>query len=143
MIKHTRKITIPVNDPNKKNCPSCNKIKPLSEFYKRKERGKGVRCYCKICQSMRKKLNWPKERKYKYKSNFNITIEQYDEMFKTQNGVCAICGEKIKIRLCIDHCHKTLKVRGLLCSHCNLGLGYFKDNLDILASATSYLINSV
>jgi hypothetical protein len=59
----------------------------------------------------------------------------------SQNGCCSICGEKTE-KLVIDHCHSTNIVRGLLCGRCNTGLGQFRDDLDILASASSYLINS-
>jgi len=63
-----------------------------------------------------------------------------------QNGKCAICkkpetrktGNKIR-ELSIDHCHKTGKVRGLLCDSCNNGLGRFKDSVKLLESALKYL----
>ena len=61
-------------------------------------------------------------------------------MKTNQNNKCLICGnEQDGKDLAIDHCHTTNKVRGLLCNSCNLGLGCFKDNLDILASAIKYL----
>lgn len=73
---------------------------------------------------------------------------QYQEMLYSQNGVCAICGraERVIIKnkrlsLAVDHCHKTNMVRGLLCQKCNLAIGLLDDDLDVLASATSYLIN--
>jgi len=71
---------------------------------------------------------------------FGITIEKYKQMLKIQNNVCAICGQKSKIkRLCIDHCHKTNIIRGLLCDSCNKGLGDFKDNIKYIKSAIKYL----
>ena len=50
---------------------------------------------------------------------------------------CMICGSTHK--LCIDHCHTTLNVRGILCSKCNTGLGMFNDNVDALVNAIKYL----
>jgi len=51
---------------------------------------------------------------------YGLTIEDYERIFKTQNGVCAICGNPPKKRaLAVDHHHKTLIVRGLLCWTCN------------------------
>ena len=58
----------------------------------------------------------------------------YAEMFERQRGLCGICHEPMK-RPVLDHCHKTMEVRGLLCSNCNIGLGQFKDNPKLLESA--------
>ena len=61
------------------------------------------------------------------KSRFGITVEQYYEMLKEQDGKCAICGINYgKRKFCIDHCHKTNKVRGLLCNGCNVGIGFYE-----------------
>jgi hypothetical protein len=73
----------------------------------------------------------------------NLSTEQYEEMLRVQNGKCAICKgnetRKFWKNLCIDHDHKTGKVRGLLCHHCNTMLGNVKDNPEILQSAIEYL----
>lgn len=65
-------------------------------------------------------------RKRGLKKLFNLTIEDYDRMFKNQNGKCKICKrhqDEFKQRLSVDHNHLTGKVRGLLCSKCNIALG--------------------
>jgi hypothetical protein len=75
-------------------------------------------------------------------NEIGVTAERYNQIFLDQKGKCAICGihqDDLKTALCLDHCHKTQAIRGLLCSKCNLGLGYFKDNTDSLAAAISYL----
>jgi hypothetical protein len=83
---------------------------------------------------------------YDLKKTFGITTAQYKGMLKAQKGVCAICGnpEEAKRhknqRLAVDHCHTTGKIRGLLCSQCNHGLGSFRDNPDFLAKAISYVM---
>lgn len=77
----------------------------------------------------------------KVKSKYGITQEDYLEMLLNQGGVCAICGEA-GVMLCIDHDHATGKIRGLLCAHCNHGLGKFKDRRDLLARASEYLERS-
>ena len=82
--------------------------------------------------------------KNKLKREYNLTIEDYSEFVGSQNGCCAICGRHQSIfgkKLDIDHCHINGIVRGLLCNQCNQALGLFKDNIDILASAISYLQN--
>ena len=59
-------------------------------------------------------------------------------MVKEQEGLCLICKTKPKL-LYVDHCHKTKKVRGLLCSRCNLCLGQWEDNTEYLEQAINYL----
>ena len=74
---------------------------------------------------------------------FGITAQDYKNMIEKQDYKCAICGSEIGDslgnRLYVDHNHKTGKVRGLLCSECNFGIGKFKDNISILKKAVKYL----
>lgn len=95
-----------------------------------------------------KKDNPDKVRNYKLKYNFGITLKQYNEMLKDQNGVCAICEHSETVRdhktdqlkyLSVDHEHSTGKVRALLCNSCNTGLGMFQDDSNILLAASQYL----
>jgi hypothetical protein len=77
-----------------------------------------------------------------FKNTYGITIDDYNEMFAEQNGCCAICSghqSEFKKSLAVDHCHETGIVRGLLCDHCNLALGKFKDDLNLVKSAARYL----
>lgn len=78
----------------------------------------------------------------KIKRIFGISLNDYNELLKKQNEVCAICGNKEKNgkKLSIDHCHATKKVRGLLCGSCNRALGLLKDNTLFLQKAIEYLI---
>jgi len=75
------------------------------------------------------------------RNKFGITLEQYNEMLASQGGVCAICKQPCETgkSLAVDHCHKTGKVRGLLCQHCNTGFGQFRENKKFLISAISYI----
>lgn len=89
----------------------------------------------------------PRARERNYIKKFGITVEEYNVILEQQKGVCKICnnpetsknnkGEPKK--LAVDHCHITGKIRGLLCIGCNIGLGQFKDNKEILSSAIKYL----
>ena len=74
---------------------------------------------------------------------YNITLEEYKMMLDKQGCACAICGEIPENKLHIDHCHKTDKVRGLLCGSCNRALGLFKDNLDTIEASLIYLKNDL
>lgn len=75
--------------------------------------------------------------------SYGITVEDYEKLFKAQKGKCAICGTSDpgqgKKHLCVDHCHKTGKVRGLLCHQCNRALGLLSDSAKILEKSIKYL----
>ena len=77
--------------------------------------------------------------KYLLKKYYDLPLEEYKNLVEEQRGLCAICGNKQKGRLHVDHCHNTKKVRGLLCQACNHGLGHFRDNASYLVSAIFYL----
>jgi len=82
-------------------------------------------------------------RRCKLKKDYGITLEEYNNLLKKQNGVCAICGKppkKENTLLCIDHNHSTKEIRGLLCHNCNLVLGLVYDNKIILENIINYLI---
>jgi hypothetical protein len=80
-----------------------------------------------------------RERAKALKSHYGMSLEQYDALLEEQGGVCAICGERPEKHLCVDHCHETGTVRGLLCRRCNFGLGYYKDDLRRTMGASAYL----
>jgi hypothetical protein len=100
---------------------------------------------------------WERNKRYKdvEKSRYldvlkkhKITSSDYENMFNSQDGVCAICNkEEVRLsrngvtitRLVIDHCHSTNKIRGLLCHLCNTAIGKFKDNIELLQAAIRYL----
>ena len=78
------------------------------------------------------------------KARYGITLETYNDMLFEQDGVCKICKGKnnSKQSLAVDHCHKTGKIRGLLCSPCNIMLGHSKDNKLTLQEAIMYLMDN-
>ena len=81
-------------------------------------------------------LGWKSALKLKY----GITPEIYDAILRSQDGRCAICkGISQHARLGVDHCHRTGKVRGLICVRCNSALGYLKESLRLFKSAVEYL----
>jgi len=132
-----------------KKCTKCGIEKPLSEYYKDRSRKSGIRNSCKTCDKLKSHV-WRQEdksrtrkcwRDSKLKKKYNITEAQYQEMKLEQNNKCGICKEELGFGhlSAIDHCHKTGKVRALLCRNCNLGLGHFKDSIDVLKSALKYL----
>ena len=84
------------------------------------------------------KASWYKSKRF---DKYGITQELFDNALANQQYSCAICTQKFSdnIRVFVDHCHETGKVRGLLCFHCNTGLGHFKDNKTLLQKAINYL----
>jgi hypothetical protein len=74
---------------------------------------------------------------------FGITVERYDELLDEQSHVCAICEKPEALgykQLAVDHDHATGAIRGLLCHHCNVAIGHFFDDADLLMAAAAYLL---
>ena len=87
-------------------------------------------------------------RKYYLREKYGMTLEDYVELWNKQDGKCWACGqvERIKDRtgrvrkwLSVDHDHRTGKIRGLLCHHCNAVLGHANDDIELLKRLTEYL----
>jgi hypothetical protein len=70
---------------------------------------------------------------------YGISRADYAALLARQGGVCAICGKPPEKTLCVDHCHATGKVRGLLCRQCNFGLGCYAEDQTALIAALAYL----
>lgn len=128
--RHAREMVNYIKDWRKRlrsegKCLNCSQVMPPSR------RGKTL---CKKCNgkaAFRMRL-----------AKYNITPAVFFQMVEDQDGQCAICAVKLGRNLHIDHCHKSGKVRGLLCSRCNTGLGSFMDSAGRLASARDYLIRA-
>lgn len=76
---------------------------------------------------------------------YNLTYDDFKKMVASQDGMCLICGsipdeaDRMHPILCVDHEHKTNKIRGLLCHRCNTGIGQFNDNPELINKAILYL----
>ena len=118
-----------VDTPPTLICTRCKETKPSDSFYLN-QLGKHRRSLeCKSCQ-----------RSGSMKRRYGITLEQFDELVRCQNGGCRICGSRPPgVTLVVDHCHQTGAIRGILCGYCNTGLGFFKDNPDLCKAAENYL----
>src|SRR5262245_46852688 len=82
-----------------------------------------------------------KARRIQLKATYGISPEDYKRMLERQGGLCAICKKKSDETLCVDHCHRTRKLRSLLCRKCNIGLGCFDDDPALLRAAAAYVEN--
>lgn len=155
------------NDDTLRTCSKCGETNPAtSEFFPQK--GKGLRRRCRLChaeyyrnyvkdnhekvKATRKKYRLANpERTKRWRRNnclkqYGLTQETFDDMLKAQGGVCAICGSadprKKGCSFAVDHDHNTGAVRGLLCAHCNRGLGLFGESQSTLEKAAMYLARS-
>lgn len=120
---------------NTGSCKLCLKDYPIEEFIKNVEnKHKKFRksFFCSKCRSIR-------VREYMLKNKYKMdSIEEYDQMLRKQNGLCAICTKEMT-RPCIDHNHTTGKVRSLLCVQCNALIGNSYESVVTLRNAIKYI----
>ena len=151
-----------------KKCTKCKVLKNHIFFHKKTQTKDGLNTVCKECWNasnkewrknnptfgMKNYRSWVQENPVKYKETtrkkglrqYGLSIEDWEDIFNKQNGVCAICNlpetvidKGTKRRLAVDHCHSTGKIRGLLCTKCNKGIGLLNDSPEILDKASAYL----
>lgn len=139
-----------------KRCSVCKQRHELAEFYRSQSSPDGRGYRCKRCDTAARRqyalkhaAKWAESRHaIRIKAIFGIDRDTYEAMLIAQNHACAICktlvGDTAAYRngvrrLSIDHDHDSGKVRGLLCSSCNRGIGLLKDSEDVLAAAIIYL----
>lgn len=139
-----------------KVCRVCKIEKALTEFYAQKKNKDNLKTECKTChyeahkiyranggqekekenRRLRKLADPNYSKNSSYKTRYGITADDYDRMLKEQDGKCKLCNKEEHVRgttpdkkpkrLAVDHCHKTGKVRGLLCHNCNVMLGQYE-----------------
>jgi hypothetical protein len=164
-IEHARDGVSPmIDDVQVKLCLRCRQEKTFNLFPKNRRTKHGIGTYCLTCSAevvrQRRQTEegaqahrdaskkWREANKDRHadnnaRRNYGIEHGGYDQLLAAQEGKCAICkttepGTNMG-RFAIDHCHSSGAVRGLLCSNCNRGLGYFKDDPDRILRAISYL----
>lgn len=124
-------------------------MKPLTDFHRSKRHPQGRYPWCKDCKNARSAgyyKRWTDEQREKHKRRvaawrYGLSAEEYDELIFGEEARCAICGgqDSRRGRLCVDHNHQTGKVRGALCTDCNLAIGYLRDDPELFRKAAAYL----
>jgi len=144
-------------------CKGCNRELDASEFYwktqKQTQRVYKHSSFCRGCYQLSRRAYQqsymktyskpeycPEKREESRVKSYGLTLEDYDDLFESQGGGCAICGSKSPKtprngRFCIDHNHETGEIRGLLCAPCNRALGLFGDDPKTINRAVQYLYN--
>ena len=119
-----------------KLCNRCGIEKPYERFSKRtfSSGNTGYQNKCKDCErEVRREYYKPHQ---DIRRKLKISDTQFEELMDTTH--CNTCGAELT-KKCIDHCHTTLKVRGVLCNNCNTALGLVDDNVDTLKRMVEYL----
>lgn len=119
-------------------CKSCETTKDTSEFLVNRTAKRGHGLYCKVCFN-KQRVRQPDEGRKNVLRNYGLTLSDYDDMFESQQGVCAICSTSQEGSLHVDHCHSTQVVRGLLCGRCNRALGLLDDDVEKFQQSINYL----
>lgn len=139
-------IQVLIDNKSTKYCKSCDLEKSYSEFYikhtKNKPNSYRANTPCKNCSNKKSEQRKLYEKFYNLENKYGITKEEYIKLHNKQNGCCAICNKPESVlgkSLSLDHCHTTNKIRGLLCTNCNLGIGYLKDSIEYLNNSIRYL----
>ncbi len=128
-------------------CRDCLRIKPMADYYLDRTRKHQIHPYCRPCTRARRKARYQRTatpmsiRDNSLWQRYGITGADFDSMLEAQGGRCLICSEAPpgKQRLCVDHCHATGVVRGLLCRRCNTLVGFLEMDTELLRAAQEYI----
>lgn len=111
-------------------CVECKTEKPMDQFNRKISEKTGFQRHCRECN---KRIN----REQYFKHNWGISLEELEQLKLAQNHCCACCGESAE--LVIDHHHETGIIRELLCSPCNVAIGYLNDSIERVNKLAEYL----
>ena len=130
-----------------RTCSTCKEEKPVSAF-KIKRKGSIAATCCKGCSNIMQR-KWrsgnaeakEQARYHRLQRRYDLHKEAFEALYNSQGGKCAICRKEFSShpKACVDHCHHTGKVRGLLCVNCNSGIGHFGDDIGLVELAVKYL----
>ncbi|MFD8809503.1 endonuclease VII domain-containing protein [Streptomyces sp. NPDC059597] len=125
--KVREKVPVP---PGHKRCPQCTVVKPHSDWERNKSSSDGWSSYCRSCRARRNEES-------RLKRQYGLTLAERDAMIASQRGLCVICLNAPAAH--VDHCHRTGRVRGVLCFNCNSAIGKLGDDPEAVRRAAAYL----
>lgn len=139
-----------IDCPPTRRCKRCREVLPLSHFNSDSSRPDGTHPYCRACltayQREYRNRNHdrlaPLRRRSNMRRKYGIAPDVFDALLMKQGSRCAICRCELDMgnHTCVDHCHSTGRIRGILCRKCNTGIGQFSDDPILLATALRYLM---
>lgn len=133
------RISDPDPDARTGTCSVCG---PVKVYRNASRRGTSWRCSSRLLRYTNDRYEDVKDRQreLRFERTYGITPKQYDQMLADQGGVCARCKQPPKtMRLAVDHCHSTGRVRGLLCGPCNTYIGRLEANMNMLDEDLAYI----
>jgi len=144
-----------------KRCSKCKASKSTSEFNKNRRREDGLDLWCRNCvkqnhssyyarnrlkviESTKAKRDPRRHKDLHLQRSYDMTIDQYEALVEQQNGRCAICKKRVTKdsrgrTFAVDHCHQCFRLRGLLCTKCNLAIGLLEDDPTIMQAAIRHV----
>lgn len=142
-----------------KQCTSCKIVFPTTSFKRESRNSDGIGAVCKQCRASQDKAKRdadPAISRAQTVGAYGISLNQYEQMFQQQQGLCAVCSQPETVvmygqvkALCVDHDHSCCPakrscgkcIRGLLCHFCNMAAGYVRDNPEVATALATYLID--
>jgi hypothetical protein len=143
-------------NPQRATCTTCGSSGPFATD-RRNSSGRAARCkrcayaaaercrkrnpaaHCERTKAWYAAHPWARKGQ-RLRARYGITLADYERMLAQQRTACAICrAALVPGSTHVDHCHRTGKVRGLLCGHCNKALGLFRDDAEVIRAAVQYL----
>jgi hypothetical protein len=134
-------------------CRSCYMLEYNQEYYEKNKERRAA--YAREYRRVHPEKGPAASRKYRasrlnisedykrwsLKTLYGLGLADYRAMLAAQENKCAICGTLFDSSnpACVDHCHEANKNRSLLCKGCNVGIGHFKENINLLEAAIAYL----
>ncbi|MFJ2293181.1 endonuclease VII domain-containing protein [Streptomyces sp. NPDC087894] len=123
------RVKVPVQRGHKR-CPQCGEVKPHDQWERNKSSSDGWSSYCRPCRAERNRVSY-------FQRKYGLSPADLGDLIAAQKSVCCICLTAPAEH--VDHCHKTGRVRGVLCFSCNAALGQLKDRPDAIRRAAAYV----
>lgn len=120
-------------------CSDCGIDKDLDQFPRTSGEDAGPGLFCRPCQRIRsrRKSREGRNRGYHLRARYGLSESDVAARIAQQDGLCAVCRTAEATQ--VDHDHETGRVRGILCLHCNAGMGAFRDDPRLIYQAIDYL----
>lgn len=135
------------------SCNTCKEVKPFHHSSKKNGTKRGYSHKCKVCHNRYVRETWYKKngesqrsatKKYKKDNRYKVLASRYgttedviSNLFIKSDYACEVC--KSEKDLCVDHCHNSGDVRGILCKSCNMSLGLLREDSERILSLAKYV----